>query len=96
MAISDTSLIAGVGVIIAGAVGLVVSLLIDIASLLGRCELHLRAQHVQLLGPLVDHSPDVMAERRRELGLDRDRGRFWLFTPVVVILLILAWLRNCG
>jgi len=37
--------------------------------ILERCERHLRALHVQVLGPLPDHSPETLACRARELGL---------------------------
>jgi hypothetical protein len=39
-------------------------------ALLERCEKHLRALHVDVLGPLDDRSAEGMAARRQELGLD--------------------------
>jgi len=37
--------------------------------MLERCEIHLRALHVESLGPLVDRSPESTSARREQLGL---------------------------
>ena len=50
--------------------GLVTFFLGCCLAMLERIEKHLRAEHVRALGPLHDRTPEAMAERRSDLGLD--------------------------